>query len=414
MTNILNNKKSNFLIFLCWAAYTFAYVARLNYSASMVEILSQLGTTKEAAGTVSSFFFFAYGAGQFINGILSKKYNTKYSVTIALSGSCVINIAMTFCRGIDTMKYLWLFNGVFQSILWSSLIKTLSDNLADNKLSKAVMVMSTTVASGTFIAYGLSALFSYLHLKWTLIFYVSSVLVLSIAILWFIGMSTLQNEKQTREKAEKKEQDKLTFTPVFIVSLFAILISAITNGFIKDGITTWVPSILKEEFGMLSSFSIIVTLLLPLLSVFGTSIVNFLHKKQKDENALNSFFYFGATILSALIILTLNLKSVPVTLALFGGIACLMSAINNVITSIVPLYSRDKIDSGLSAGILNTFCYVGSTLATSLLGKIADTSGWNNVFVCILIFAIAAFCFCSFAVLYKKLCSNKNKNKLHN
>ena len=76
MITSLSNKKSNLLIFLCWAAYTVAYVARLNYNASMVEILSQLGTTKEAAGTVSSFFFFAYGAGQLINGLLSKRYNT--------------------------------------------------------------------------------------------------------------------------------------------------------------------------------------------------------------------------------------------------------------------------------------------------------------------------------------------------
>ena len=96
MINSLSNKKSNFLIFLCWAAYTSAYIARLNYNASMVEILSQLGTTKEAAGTVSSFFFFAYGAGQLVNGLLSKKYNTKISVTIALAASCIINFSMTF------------------------------------------------------------------------------------------------------------------------------------------------------------------------------------------------------------------------------------------------------------------------------------------------------------------------------
>ena len=122
MITSLSNKKSNLLIFICWAAYTAAYVARLNYNASMVEILSQLGTTKEAAGTVSSFFFFAYGAGQLINGLLSKRYNTKYSVTIALAASCIINFSMTFCDGIEVMKYLWFFNGVFQSILWSSLI----------------------------------------------------------------------------------------------------------------------------------------------------------------------------------------------------------------------------------------------------------------------------------------------------
>lgn len=402
MEKALSDKKSNFLIFLCWAAYTFAYVARLNYNASMVEILSQLGTTKEAAGTVSSFFFFAYGAGQLVNGLLSKKYNTKYSVTVALSCSSIINLAITFCQGLDSIKYLWLLNGIFQSILWPSLIKTLSDNLADNKLSKAVMVMSTTVASGTFTAYGLAALFSYLQLDWTFIFYVASALAGTVAILWFIGMCVLQKEKTEEEFTERKQKSKLSLTPVLAVSVVVIIVSAVANGFIKDGITTWVPSILKEEFGVSSSLSIIVTLLLPVLSIFGTSLVNALHKKQKDENALNGIFYFSAAILSALIILTLKFKSVPLTLILFGGIACLMSAVNNVITSVAPLYSRDKIDSGLSAGLLNTFCYVGSTLATSMLGRIADTSGWNDVFVCILVFTVISFVVCCTSVIFRK------------
>ena len=78
MINSLSNKKSNFLIFLCWAAYTAAYVGRLNFNASIVAIISDLGVTKADAGLVSSFFFFAYGAGQLINGILSKKYNAKF------------------------------------------------------------------------------------------------------------------------------------------------------------------------------------------------------------------------------------------------------------------------------------------------------------------------------------------------
>ena len=402
MLKSLSNKKSNFLIFLCWAAYTAAYVARLNYNASMVEILSQMGTTKEAAGTVSSFFFFAYGAGQFINGLLSKRYNTRYSVAVALSASCIINLAMTFCQGIDAMKYLWFFNGVFQSVLWSSLIKTLSDNLDDSKLSKAVMVMSTTVASGTFAAYGLAALFSYLRFDWTIIFYVASALVGAVAVLWFIGMGTVGKVNTEKEINEAKAKSKLSFTPVFVISIAVILISAISNGFIKDGITTWVPSILKEEFGVSSSLSIIVTLLLPVLSIFGTSLVNALHKKQKDENALNGIFYFVSIIFTVLIILTLNLKSVPLTLLLFGGIACLMSAVNNVITSIVPLYSRDKIDSGFSAGLLNTFCYIGSTLATSMLGRIADTKGWNDVFICILIFTAVSFAVCLVSAILNK------------
>lgn len=402
MVNVLNNKKSNFLIFLCWAAYTAAYVARLNYNASIVEILAQLNVTKEAAGTVSSFFFFAYGAGQLVNGLLSKRYNTKYSVTFALVASCIINLGMTFCNGIGAMKILWLFNGVFQSILWSSLIKTLSDNLADDKLPKAVMVMSTTVASGTFTAYGLSALFSALNMSWTSIFYVASAIVGAISVLWFAGISTIQKSAKKSEVAENKKQNKLSVTPLLVFTVVVILISAVTNGFIKDGITTWVPSILKENFGMPSSLSIIVTLLLPIVSIFGASLVKTMHKRQKNENVLNGIYYFVAMILAGLILLTINLKSAPLTLILFGGIACLMSAVNNVITSVVPLYSRDKIDSGLSAGLLNTFCYIGSTLATSLLGKIADTKGWNDVFICILLFTVTAFVVCCISVIVTK------------
>ena len=403
MINSLSNKKSDFLIFLCWTAYTSAYIARLNYNASMVEILSQLGTTKEQAGMVSSFFFLAYGAGQLINGLLSKRYNTKYSVAIALVASCIVNLSMAFCQDISLMKYLWFFNGAFQSVLWSSLIKTISDNLADNKLSKAVMIMSTTVASGTFAAYGLAALFSHFQMKWYSIFYVSAAVVGAVAVLWFAGMSTVEKGERKAEKTQALSKNKLSFTPVLAVSIAVILVSAITNGFVKDGITTWVPSIMKEEFGVPSSLSIIITLVLPVLSIFGTSLVNLLHKKEKNENVLNGIFYLGAMIITALIILTVNLKSVPLTLALFGGVACLMAAVNNVITSVVPLYSRDKIDSGFSAGLLNTFCYVGSTMSTSLLGKIADTKGWNEVFVCILIFTAVSFVLCTAsAVIAKK------------
>ena len=337
MTHRLSSKKSNFLIFLCWAAYVSAYVARLNYNASMVEILSQLGTTKEAAGTVSAFFFFAYGAGQLINGLLSRKYNTKYSVTIALVASCLINFAMTFCKEVGIMKYLWLANGIFQSILWASLIKTLSDNLADSKLPKAIMAMSTTMASGTLAAYGIAALFSYLKMHWTCIFYVASALVGTVAVLWFVGMSTLQKDVKAAEASSDKPATRFSVTPAFAVSIGIILVAAVANGFIKDGITTWVPSILKEEFGVSSSLSIIVTLLLPVLAILGSYVVNTLHKKQKDENVLNGIFFLATTLLTGLIILTLRLKSVPLTLALFGGIACLMSAVNNVITSLVPL-----------------------------------------------------------------------------
>jgi len=102
------------------------------------------------------------------------------------------------------------------------------------------------------------------------------------------------------------------------------------------------------------------------------------------------------------ILVTLGLKLLPLSLALFAGVSCMMSSVNNVMTSVIPLYSRDNVDSGFMAGLLNTFCYVGSTLSTSLLGRIADKSGWIDVLVCILIFALTAFVMCVLASVFAK------------
>ena len=69
----LDKKRSYFLIVLCFCVYTAGYIGRLNYSASLVEILDAFAADKAAGGLVSSFFFFSYGVGQLVNGVLCKK-----------------------------------------------------------------------------------------------------------------------------------------------------------------------------------------------------------------------------------------------------------------------------------------------------------------------------------------------------
>ena len=95
--------RENKIIFICWLAYTAAYVGRLNFSASIVAIIAELGATKAHAGLVSSCFFFAYGAGQLVNGILSKRYNSRIMVFLSLAISSVLNLMMPICGDISIM-----------------------------------------------------------------------------------------------------------------------------------------------------------------------------------------------------------------------------------------------------------------------------------------------------------------------
>ena len=49
----------------------------------------------------------------------------------------------------------------------------------------------------------------------------------------------------------------------------------------------------------------------------------------------------------------------------------LASSLNSLITSIYPIFMRGKVDSGFYAGMLNGFCYLGSTISAYGLGYIA-------------------------------------------
>ena len=72
--------KTTLLIMLCWLVYTCSYIGKLSYNANIVQIGPAFGVTKDECGMVSSFFFFAYGIGQVVNGFLCKRYNIKYVI----------------------------------------------------------------------------------------------------------------------------------------------------------------------------------------------------------------------------------------------------------------------------------------------------------------------------------------------
>ncbi len=403
---IKTKPSSVLIIFLCWLAYTVAYIGRLNFNAYIEPIRNQLGASKTELGLVSSFFFFSYGAGQLFHGIMSKKYNPRYSVAVAVLGSAAVNLSMGFCADTDKMKYLWLVNGFFQSILWSSVIKMLSESLSDDMLPKAIVAMSTPPALGTFIVYGMSALLSSFKAPYKSVFLISAVLLAVTGTLWF----TLTNNAEIHIKngatasADNTERKKLKLSPAFIVAAVLLMFAAIANGFIKDGVTTWTPSILKERYHIDESFSILITVILPLIAIGGAWLSTGLHKKWQNTSVLNSGLYLAETaILFLVILITRSSVNSPVMLiALFSISAMLMSAVNNIITSIIPLYMREKMESGLLAGVLDTFCYIGSSLSTGLLGYISDKNSWNGVFLCLFIFGAASFVICIISVVNNK------------
>ena len=125
-----NSKKKAplFLIMLCFMVYFLAYLGRYSYSSNINCVMEYFDINKANAGSVSTFFFISYGIGQVVHGLLCKKYNSKYSISIAvlLSGLMNMLVGITDASSFDMLKIYWLINGFTQAVLWSSLIRVLN------------------------------------------------------------------------------------------------------------------------------------------------------------------------------------------------------------------------------------------------------------------------------------------------
>ena len=363
----------------------------------MLPVISPDIFTTLISGIVYSSFALAYGVGQLINGLLCKYYNPKYVITGALSISALMNLLMPLCNDYRLMALLWLANGIVQSMLYSLLIRTISLNIKSGGISRAIYTMSTTVAAGTALAYGISALSVALG-NWRAAFYAAAVCLLLAACVWVVILTRIEqicakgileaDDLPVRTAAPAGTKHRIS--SYIVIAMGFIGITAIANGFIKDGVNNWLPKLLHDEFGVRDSLSIILTLLLPIFSVLGSVLARRLYLRLGNHLLINGIFYGIAFVLSLGVFLLYPLRSVPLTMILFIGLACMMAAINNVITGMFPLDNRDRMDSGLLAGLMDTLCYLGSTAAGLLLGVLSRRLGWISVLITLVVLALTA------------------------
>ncbi len=402
----MTKRQSRLLIFMCWALYVSAYLGRYSYNSNILPISQFYKVSDTEVGLATSFFFFAYGAGQIVNGLLCKYYNLKYVLPLGICGSVIIHVVIfTGVLPFHLIKYFWLLNGVCQSVLWSSLLLTLSRNLDENYIKKAIIAMSTTASTGVLLSYGISAVLALFN-GFMYSFLIGAIVMTIFALIWLLLYDKVVKKTEVKVSAiesetpiVKRKTDKSVYKILIVFGIFAIVIN-----FIKDGLSTWVPKILFDTYELPESLSIMLTLILPILTIFGTTLVVFLNKKIKDYTGLIAILFSMATIFIGVVVLLLSTSLWAIILIAFGLISLLMSGSNNVVTSILPLTLRDKANSGFLAGILNGCCYLGSTISSVGLGALSDYFGeWLPVCYVLLISSVFVVVVSLLIVVIKKV-----------
>ncbi|MBQ9118185.1 MAG: MFS transporter [Clostridia bacterium] len=373
------------LIFLCWLVYTCSYVGKLNYTANITQVETYYSVNHAEAGLVSTCFFFAYGLGQVVNGIFCKKYNVKWMVFFALLVSSVVNLSVSFLKAFVWIKYLWVLNGLALSVLWPSLIRLLSETLSRKDMAKASIVMGTTIAVGTLLIYGLSAWFAVFQ-GFRLAFVVAAGVSALVALVWILivdkrvaDVEAERVEEEPQQVAREKFCAEKSRSPLLLTIVVLALYGVATN-LVKDGLMTWVPSILKESFRLDDSLSIVFTLVMPMVAVFGNAFAVGIHKKLPDFVLQCALTFVCVGLILCGVLGGFSWGILVVSLIGFAVAFFLISSCNSLIVGVFPLFMKGKANSGLLAGVLDGCCYLGSAISSYGLGVIADGYGWKLVF----------------------------------
>ena len=145
------------ILLTAWITYAGFYLTRVNISVAIPGMLHEFGISKTVMGLVLSALFFAYAAGQFINGQLGDKFGTKKLVATGLLGTAIINVVFGFTGNfLAGMMLLWALNGFFQSMGWAPTVKMVANWFPVNERGRAAGILGSSYQIGNVLSLALA------------------------------------------------------------------------------------------------------------------------------------------------------------------------------------------------------------------------------------------------------------------
>ena len=416
MKRVLDGKKATVLFLLCWVAYFSSYLGRLNYSSAMSSIMDDGVLTLSQAGLISMIYFFAYGGGQFCNGILGDKLKPELMIFAGLFLSGSANLLMGMVSVFPVMAVLWGINGYTQSMIWPPVIRIFAEKFTYERKRKYSVDITSSMAVGTLMSYFLSACALKLF-QWHAVFYLAAGILLCISVVWIVGYRSITQENGETEFYEKeagKPARKIamaggrqSFGALLVRSgLIAIVFPVMIHGILKDGITQWVPTYIYNSFDVSASFSVIITMILPLINLSGAYLARFSSKRHPDQEVRTSALFFGVATAALVGLYLFGSKQIVVTALLFAVITASMMAVNTLYVNMIPLHFEASGRVSTVSGFLNSVAYLGSAISTFTIGVMVEKAGWAATIASWTVITGAAFAVCIW--LKKKKFEDKN------
>lgn len=378
------SRQTSVFIALCAVVYFISYITRNSYSSAISEITEALGTTKDATGLVGTAAFLTYGIGQIICGVLGDYIAPRFLILAGVGATSLCNLLMPFMGGnITAMVVLWGINGFAQAMFWPPLVRLMAEHLSGRDYNDAVVAVTVASSVGNIFVYLLSPLCIAIS-GWNLIFYITGTAGIAMVFVWLMGTRTLPEPESTDDgkghkttgAAVKQTAETLPLKTLLASSgLVVILLCIILQGMLRDGLTTWMPSLIADTFALSNAVSILTGIALPLFAIVSIKAAAIVQDKLHNE-LLCAGIFFGIGFACTLLMLPLFSRSVAVTVVLMALITACMHGVNLMLITRAPIHFARYGKISTMSGLLNAFTYIGSAASTYGFAWLSDRYGW--------------------------------------
>ena len=366
-------------IWLCAIVYFTSYLTRNSYNAVISEVTTALGTTADATGIIGTCAFLTYGLGQIICGVIGDKISPRRIILSGIAATTVCNIVMPLLNGnLPLMTALWGINGFAQAMFWPPLVRLMADHLTKYDYNRAVVSVTTASSIGNILLYLVSPLCISLY-GWKLVFFLTGAVGAIMIFVWHLGTKNLPqkpNQPQAQGSEAVNATEKASVKTIVASSgMILILFAIILQGMLRDGLATWMPSLISDTFGISNAVSILTAVLLPVFAIIGIKLASAFQSKVKNELLCAAILYAVGFAFSLLMLPLLSI-SLFASVILISLITAAMHGVNLLLISRVPLYYAKYGKISTVSGLLNAFTYIGSAASTYGFALFSEKYGW--------------------------------------
>lgn len=405
-----NISTSRYLFAICFLVYCTSYIARGSFSFVRSTMIEGGAIGEGIAGAISAAYFIFYALGQLINGFLGDKLPPFWMVTVGLCVVILSNIMMSVAQPSLAYVLWWGINGYGNSMLWSPIYFLLSNVINQKVRAFALTAISISSPLGK-ITSALVAGAALVGGRWQSVFFVVTLILAAVLLLWVTGYIVLNKsiiapkvENNTSSSDVIKDKKSGGLLKILIASGVIIMLpSMFVHGLFYNGVVELMPTILHEQYSMSASMSAILEIIIPVLSIAGVFVANFVYYKIFKTNDMRSAaFLMGMSLAPIGIMLLLAffrperylLGQYPdaiIFVTTYALAYLFQFAFNHIVIVLLPVRLARFSCSSTVSGIANAINYAGSAISTyGMSYALLKLPLWQTVLVWGAVLVVAA------------------------